>query len=164
MGAPRWTTVVNVELMEALCGAVTDEGLQDRFWAKVDKRTIDYEDDCWIWTAALSSEGYGNFSVQLAPGDAGRRVVRAHRVAWFITYPRPLEAHHYLDHLFPVCRGRYCVNPMHLEPVDKEENDRRATGTTSANTQRFRRSEHLLERDTRELVRLGEPLTLEGAA
>lgn len=164
MGQPRWTAVVNVELMERLVGVVGDPLLQERFWAKVDKRTIDYEDDCWIWRGALSSEGYGNFSLNLAPGRENRRVVRAHRVAWFITHPQPLTWQEYLDHLFPVCRGRYCVNPMHLEPVDKAENDRRATGTTSAVHQRARRSEHLLERDLRELALLGEPLKLEGAA
>lgn len=154
MSQPRWTSIVDVALMEGLCVVLAATGIQERFFAKVDRRTIDHEDECWIWLGALSSEGYGNFSVRV---DGRERTVRAHRVAWFMQTLRPLERYHYLDHLIPVCRGRYCVNPLHLEPVDKAENDRRATGTTSASTQRVRRYEHLLERDHRQL-------TTEGAA
>lgn len=160
MSAPRWTSIVDVALMEALCAILPHPRITERFFAKVDQRTIPYEDECWIWLGALSSEGYGNFSIRI---DGRERTVRAHRVAWFIHTPRPLDRYHYLDHLVPVCRGRYCVNPLHLEPVDKAENDRRATGTTSAATQRTRRSEHLLERNQRALT-LEAPLTLEGVA
>jgi len=144
MTEPRWVAIVNPELMLALCDiGMNDEKVAHRFWAKVDKRTTD-DDECWIWTAALSSEGYGNFSVRI---DGKERTVRAHRMAWFLTYPQPLDADMYLDHLFPICAGRYCVNPMHLDPIPKRLNDERATGTTSASTQRAKRSEHLERRD-----------------
>jgi HNH endonuclease len=85
--------------------------LADRFWSKV-QRT----DTCWLWTAARTHGGYGQFG--LARGKA----VRAHRLAYELTIgpiPDGLE----LDHL---CRVRNCVNPAHLEPVTHAENMRRA--------------------------------------
>lgn len=146
MTEQRWVAVVNAELMLALVDiALNDERIAERFWAKVN-RDVAGADDCWIWTGALSSEGYGNFSVRI---DGRERTVRAHRMAWFLTYPKPLEFGQYLDHyLAPagLCRGRYCVNPAHLEPVTKEVNDARATGATSAYRQRAVRSLHLEER------------------
>lgn len=136
----RWVAVVNPELMLALVDvALNDEKVAARFWAKVDKQTTD-DDECWIWTAALSSEGYGNFSVRI---DGAERTVRAHRMAWFLTTLRALPDDYYLDHVYPVCKGRYCVNPLHLEAVMKVENDLRRTGTTAAATQREARRLHL---------------------
>ena len=41
-----------------------------RFWAKVRKT-----DDCWEWTGATTSDGYGNLRV-------GARAVGAHRIAY----------------------------------------------------------------------------------
>lgn len=34
-----------------------DGSPEERFWAKVDKTP-----NCWVWTAAVSSSGYGNFT------------------------------------------------------------------------------------------------------
>lgn len=72
-----------------------------RFFAKVRQ-----EGDCWVWTAARTGGGYGNFTV--------RRVnITAHRWCWAFMrgwVPEGLQ----LDHL---CRNRACVNPWHLEPV-----------------------------------------------
>jgi hypothetical protein len=69
---------------------------------------------CWLWTGCANRFGYGRFRI-----DGHMRV--AHRVVY--------EAHKgsvpdglVLDHL---CRVRCCVNPDHLEPVTKIENDRR---------------------------------------
>lgn len=44
--------------------------VEERFWAKVDK-----SDGCWVWTAGISSGGYGSFWL-----DGKNR--RAHRVAY----------------------------------------------------------------------------------
>jgi hypothetical protein len=79
----------------------------ERFWAKVDK-----SGDCWQWTAALNSAGYGKFSV------GSKQQLLAHRYAYELMVgpiPEGLE----LDHL---CRVRRCVNPAHLEPVTTREN------------------------------------------
>lgn len=146
MSEQRWGAVVNPVIMDGLIALAPDPAFGERFWSKVDKRTVDYDDDCWIWTAALSSEGYGNMRCLI---DGVWRNVRSHRIAWFITYPHIIDTDLVLDHLVPVCRGRYCVNPMHLDPVTRAENTARGTGVGAA-IQRSLRAEHLLERDTRE--------------
>lgn len=71
-------------------------------------------DGCWRWTAMKTRGGYGRVKV--------KRVSKyAHRVVfeWLRSeIPEGLE----LDHL---CRNRDCVNPDHLEPVTRLENNRR---------------------------------------
>lgn len=75
---------------------------------------------CILWTSSLSQDGYGKAVV----GYRGRaKPIRryAHRVAyemWKGDVPEGLE----LDHL---CRNRRCINPDHLEPVNRKENVRR---------------------------------------
>lgn len=80
------------------------------FFDKVDKQS----DGCWCWTGSLKETGYAQFY-------DGTKVVRAHRWAYEqLTGPIPEGRH--LDH---TCRVRHCVNPDHLEPVTKRENERR---------------------------------------
>lgn len=84
--------------------------LVERFWAKVD-----LSGDCWLWTGAVNSRGYGQFAV-----DGRSR--SAHRLAYEAlveAIPRPLT----VDHL---CRVKRCVNPAHMEIVTAAENKRRA--------------------------------------
>lgn len=81
----------------------------DRFWAKVSA-----EGDCWIWTAQITANGYGAFR------SKGRGAY-AHRVSYEFMVAEIPEGLH-IDHL---CRNRKCVNPDHLDPVTKRENDRR---------------------------------------
>lgn len=72
-------------------------------------------DDCWLWTGARSSAGYGQFWID-------SRLEYAHRVAYELMVeliPEGLV----IDHL---CRVRNCINPKHLEPVTQGENLRRA--------------------------------------
>jgi hypothetical protein len=60
---------------------------------------------CWLWQAAISSNGYGSFFV-----DDTVAVVRAHRAAWIIFRgPIPPEAH-----VLHRCDDPLCVNPDHL--------------------------------------------------
>lgn len=107
--------------------------VDQRFWPKVDQDGSLPADrpelgQCWLWTAATSRGGYGYFGLgTLAEGN--RRVVPAHRVAYELTIgpiPESLE----LDHL---CRNRRCVNPVHLEPVTRKENNRRGTSLPAEN-------------------------------
>lgn len=82
------------------------------FWLKVDGDGA--LDECWIWTGAKGSNGYGFHSI-------GSERIGAHRFAYEdVVGPIPdgLE----LDHL---CRERLCVNPWHLDPVTRQENQRR---------------------------------------
>lgn len=91
-----------------------------RVMSKVDKNG---PNGCWLWTASIKAEGYGQ--VRRPDGRTGY----AHRVVYELLVgpiPEGLE----LDHL---CRVRACVNPEHLEPVTHEENVRRATPWIKAN-------------------------------
>lgn len=68
----------------------------------------------WIWLKRIDRHGYGKFQV-------ARRDNVAHRWAYeFFVGPIPSGLD--LDHL---CRERRCVRPEHLEPVTREENQRR---------------------------------------
>lgn len=82
-----------------------------RFWSKVKKGK---DTECWIWTAGSRGKGYGNFWIEGATENA-------HRLSYYMAHgpvPEGLE----LDH---ICRNRSCVNPAHLQPVTKSENNLR---------------------------------------
>lgn len=76
---------------------------------------------CWIWVQGVNSGGYGT----LVPEGANCAKWLAHRVAWNLLmngHGPGLE----LDHR--TCKQRACVNPFHLEPVTRSENQRRKRG------------------------------------
>lgn len=90
--------------------------LPDRFLSKMRK---DAASGCWTWTGAASrgtSGGtYGHLQFE-------KKAYKAHRFA----YERlvgPIPEGYELDHL---CGNTLCVNPKHLEPVEKLENMRRS--------------------------------------
>lgn len=68
--------------------------------------------DCWIWTRALNSAGYGHV------GYRGR-VYRVHRALYQVLTQVELSPKVQLDHM---CRNRACANPDHLDPVTNREN------------------------------------------
>lgn len=88
-------------------------------WAKVDKTG-----DCWHWTGSLHTNGYGCH----AQGQA-HRVVYEEVVG---PIPDGLDLDHVCHNVDPTCPGghecmhRRCVNPDHLEPVDRGTNMLRA--------------------------------------
>ncbi len=86
--------------------------LTDRFWSKVEKVATT---DCWLWTGALNSRGYGCWGVE------GKSQL-THRLA-YEALVGPIPDGLTIDHL---CRVRACCNPAHLEPVSTGENTRRA--------------------------------------
>lgn len=102
--------------------------MNERFWAKVDA-----SGDCWLWTACLDREGYGQFSPR------HNVKVKAHRFAYEgLVGPIPLGL--VIDHL---CRIHNCVNPDHLEVVTNAENVRR--GFRLRSRQQFCRYGHQMD-------------------
>ena len=73
---------------------------------------------CWLWTGALTYDGYGYIGTR--PLGAGRRItnIRAHRLAYELRFG-PIPDGLVIDHL---CRVRCCVNPDHMEAVTQQEN------------------------------------------
>lgn len=69
------------------------------------------DNECWTWTACLSTSGYGKIYYQ-------RFVWHAHRLAYTLLIddiPEGLV----IDHL---CRNRACCNPDHLRVCTHREN------------------------------------------
>ena len=94
--------------------------LSDRFFAKVEKTA-----DCWLWKAALSRLGYGEFW-------SGGRMRPAHRIAYEMA-KGPVRDDLTIDHL---CRNRACVNPEHMELVTQGENTRRGESPWGINARK----------------------------
>lgn len=102
----------------------------------------DSESDCWLWTGAKQSDGYGQFGLNGTPR-------KAHRVAytlWRGTIPENLLVCHTCDH-------RNCVNPAHLflgtpsdNAADMKRKGRAARG----------KKVKLTDRDVREIQALRE--------
>lgn len=107
----------------------------ERFWSKVRKTPT-----CWLWTAGVTTTGYGAFTPQ-------RHVqVKAHRWS-YEAVNGPIPDGLVLDHL---CRNTLCVNPSHLEPVTNEENVLRGFSPHAVNARRSRCAEgHEFEYRTR---------------
>jgi hypothetical protein len=78
--------------------------VETRFWNKVQKGTAEHsKTECWLWTGAVTSNGYGNFS-----RDAKQQ--KAHRVAWELTNGRIPDGLYLCHH----CDVKRCVRPDHL--------------------------------------------------
>jgi hypothetical protein len=85
--------------------------LPDRFWAKVQR--ADDPSKCWAWTGSHTSAGYANLN--LGSGNYGY----AHRVSYELHHgaiPDGFE----IDH---ICRNRGCMNPEHLRPATRKQNN-----------------------------------------
>lgn len=74
---------------------------------------------CWRWTGAMTTAGYGHFSIRSV-------YYQAHRLMYILRFGVDVPNGLFPDHL---CRNRWCVNPDHLEPVTHVVNIRRGSGT-----------------------------------
>jgi hypothetical protein len=89
-----------------------------RFWAKVDKNG-----DCWLWTAAITRNGYG----VIGAGGKHGPTLYAHRVSYELAngpLAEGVEACHSCDVNYPPgdITYRRCVRPEHLFPGTQADN------------------------------------------
>lgn len=72
---------------------------------------------CWLWTASVRPNGYGQLGVQY---DGVQKVELAHRVSYLLKHgPRSLDDG---SHVLHSCDTPCCVNPDHLRKGTHQEN------------------------------------------
>lgn len=81
----------------------------------LDRYQIDPDTGCWEWLGWRLAQGYGRC-------DVNGRTVQAHRV-FYAEHVGPIPEGYDIHHR---CGNKGCVNPVHLEPLTRAENTRRA--------------------------------------
>ncbi|WP_223263062.1 HNH endonuclease [Arthrobacter sp. NamB2] len=88
--------------------------------ARFYEKTSPAESGCLLWTAGVTTAGYGKFSLH-------GKTISAHRAAWMLTHGEVLSSDQFVLHS---CDTRLCVEITHLRIGTHEENmaDRKARG------------------------------------
>lgn len=84
-----------------------------KFWNKVAYIGAS-DNECWEWRGSLRSNGYGQY---------GTLRLKAHRVAWQLTYGTIPKLH-----VLHTCDNPKCVNPSHLYLGTDADNTRDKVG------------------------------------
>lgn len=108
----------------------TGRSLEDRLWTRVHRT-----DDCWLWTGAVDTNGYGVLSV------GGGQLKRAHCVSWVLSYG-PIPQGMLVCHNCPDGDNPRCCRPDHLFLGTQEDNMRDAAMKGRVKTPRFSGAEH----------------------
>ena len=97
------------------CGSLEPTPLLhlERIDARYDKPS---EDECWVWTGYLNSDGYGKASAGYV--DKKQKTIGTHR-AMYELYIGQIPLNLTVDHL---CRDRACGNPKHMRILTLSEN------------------------------------------
>jgi hypothetical protein len=81
--------------------------LADKFWSKV---AIAAPDECWLWTASVHGNGYG----QIFATPERDMNMNAHVVSWFLHTGQWPDRGIFVCHNCPGGDNPLCVNPAHL--------------------------------------------------
>lgn len=88
-----------------------DDEFKGRFWSKVFIPLEDSENQCWNWTAGVTSKGYGSFTIKFPKTEL------AHRVAYRLK-TAVIKKGYAVKH---ICGNNLCQNPNHLKEVKKTD-------------------------------------------
>lgn len=79
--------------------------------------------ECWVWMGKRGAGRNGEYpQINLYCRAQGKTVTKkAYRVS-YETFVGPIPEGHEIDHK---CSNTLCINPNHLEPVSRIENERR---------------------------------------
>lgn len=94
----------------------TSKEIDSSFWAMVRRERGPLDSDCWVWTGARRTDGYGVRTIRC-------RVVSCHRWAyerWIGPIPKGMFCCHQ-------CDNRGCANPHHIFLGDWKANARDAS-------------------------------------
>lgn len=99
------------------------------------RSVVKHESGCWIWNGETNSAGYGTFRDYPSANEMKKKRVMAHRASYkfFVgRIPKGKEIMH-------KCDIKLCVNPKHLKPGTKKENeaDKVAKGRSNRGEQRW---------------------------
>lgn len=109
-------SVSNEDLLEELTAA-SIENLGPRFWAKVD-----WDGDCWLWTAFRRPTGYGLFAFD-------GKTQSVHRLT-FAEANGPIPDGLVIDHM---CHNTGCLRPSHLRLTTAKQNGENRLGAHRCN-------------------------------